>query len=185
MIGFAKKLTAQVARLQAATRGHHGKAGRDRIHGDLDIRHGAGGLVTITHRPSTGAPRGEPYIASDAADLGDTSEQEPNYGAGDTGCSYHPRLDEGGVDPFANAAFGCDGAPQGDMQLLWDSIDKSVIDQDPMVADLFDVRSRIPTLRNPVVHFGLDDQFYSGFGPAAIIGCEIGCAAPGAAKIKG
>lgn len=132
---------------------------------------------------------GEPELF-DAGDMGDGTAYEPNYGAadmasmtgtldpsfinsygaGDTGQEFEPTLEDGGIDPFANAVFDEPGLEPRDQRNARSQLERA--DLAPGGFDIFDPPERIPTLRNAVVDFGLDDSFYSGVGPAAIIGCD-------------
>ena len=106
------------------------------------------------------------------------------YGAGDSGRDI--KFPDGLQDPFAS--------PQGPAAL-------GSADCDPCVDPWSGVGilgEQAPLLEHPCVAFS-GDQGYPGFGPALIVageaagdddgvsfaGCDIGCAAPGGARIKG
>lgn len=141
--------------------GRHGKHGKDRVHG-------------------------EPDPAPDAGDSGDDTANEPNYGAGDSGSDFAPDLETGGLDPFANVVQPGDGAaydgfaePAFALDDYTDDLEQSY---QPVGPDPYDPAIRIPTLRNYQADFGFEPGMYSGFGPAAVIGCEVGLAGAGLKK---
>jgi hypothetical protein len=105
---------------------------------------------------------------------GATSPDEPNYGAGDVGTSFDPNLvSTGGVDPFANASQpGDPGVAMDDAWQLDETSDDLEQAYQPLGPDPWGFAEQAPTLRNPEVDFG--GEFYSSFGPAAIIGGEGG-----------
>lgn len=164
------------------------------FHGELDELAGASGGNVNKRLPGTSGggqkahhghaygtrkPRGPhmhgddseamPDTAADAGDVGDNSSFEPNYGAGDTGSSLETSLDAtGGMDPFANVMQP--GDPGVDMGPVLDPGDIALLNQ---VSDPYDVTTRVATLRNPKLDFGVDGRFYETVtGPAAIIGGE-------------
>jgi len=96
---------------------------------------------------------------------------------------------EGGTDPFALAAFGTDTTSSPTTTTPSDTEsatapdlpdDLSTFDLGPFPLDLTDYdfdpllhSGRSGTLRHPHVDFGFEDDFYSGFGRAPIMGCEL------------
>lgn len=103
-----------------------------------------------------------------------------DYGEGATGVDFAGVF--GSRDPFTNSAFGDEQDDMHEERMTDDlgELDAMTpfseseatdafrsMDQDP-----YDSPQQIPTVRNPVTHFGFDDSFYSGSGPAAVIGCE-------------
>jgi hypothetical protein len=190
--------------------GHSAHSGhQSKLHGDLSITHGADGRVIITHQPhgdtefgaiamQAAPPRkraarrgfhGDPEsdLELDAGDPDDDSSSEPNYGSGDTGEEFNPDIVMGGMDPFANVVQPGDPRDYDGHIEVAHALDEFTDDlpqaYQPAGRDYYDPPERVPTLRNPVIDFGFEHEFYSGFGPAAIVGCEIGCANP--SKLKG
>lgn len=133
---------------------------------------------------SNGAPPAQAASGDDSGDQdtgggdSDIGAEEPTYGAGDQGAHYEMPL---GLDPFSNTvAFG-DDADQVQADLEEGIITGGTSgDIDEMLAnglfaeDPIDPPVQVPTLRNPKIVFGVDfgGDYYSGFGPAAVIGCD-------------
>lgn len=79
-----------------------------------------------------------------------------------------------GCDTFGvehpNPAMASEGLP-GAIDLMA-AEDGENMSYQPVGTDPYDAPPQDPTLRNPVTQFGFEDAWYSGFGPAPIIGCE-------------
>lgn len=186
MFGRHKQPSKPLA--QAANAHHRHKQGRTgRFHGD--------DLLEPDFEPT-------PDVGDvDAVDLHAFGHLQSSYGEGDTGRGFRPMLMRGGEDPFANAMQPGDPGdyPQTDplphrrvdtydgaadpAGMLDDYADDLSEAYQPVGPDTWNFPEQIPTLRNPHTDFG--GEFYSFQGPAAVIGAEIGCAAPGGAKLKG
>lgn len=163
------------------------KKTRQGFHGDLTISHGPTGALTITHQPH-GEDEG------DAGSPGATDDQSPNYDS-----VYDQRQTE--MAEAANQSVGDYEAGTmntGTMQMtVFDDIGESKFDPmywDPSMDrpdnamrvrmaptgyDIYDPPEQVPNKRNYLAtfgdDFGLNDDFWSGWGPAPVIGCEIGC----------
>lgn len=158
------------------------------VHGELTISHGPDGAVTIVHQPhgefgyDDGGHGLETIDSPDA--VGNAYEKE-DYGAGDAGTGYHPDLMSAGMDPFANADFGdeMDEIVEA-VKPFFDPADD--VEQAYLPEGAWEPETRVPVLRNPIVHFGdevgFGGELYSGFGPAPIIGCESGFTGAGLKK---
>lgn len=148
----------------------------------------ASGNVTLCHQPH--------------GDIGDESEYEPNYGAGATGTGMDWDMNMSkDVGPFGSYGlsfgddmghddFGTEGSSPGG-SIFGDDVEDPG-DEDPILevnfdpelspdgVDTFDPPERARTLRNPVIpfgyperpNFGMEDTYYSGFGPAGVFGDE-------------
>jgi hypothetical protein len=193
---------------QAANAHHRHKRGRGHstVHGDLTITHGPTGALTFTHQPHGEDDLNPDFEATpEVGDIGEIDLQafghlQSTYGAGDTGRGFRPMLMSGAEDPFANVmqpgdpedylvkplpyrrADGYDGGadPAGMVDEYTDDLQEAY---QPVGPDRWNFIEQIPTLRNPRTDFG--GEYYPFQGPAAIIGCDMGCAAPGGARLKG
>lgn len=123
-------------------------------------------------------------FASNAAGISDTTAgdsgadgtYEPNYGAGSTGTSPDISMMSNFGPPAIDAGLNT-GVQEGDVGVQYDPTALALL------GDPYDPPyDRAPTARNYQPGFGFDDAYYSGFGPAAIIGCEVGCAGAGLKK---
>lgn len=138
--------------------------------------------------PATVRAHGED--AGDAASPGATDDQSPNYD------SVYDQLQTqmAGTINQSIADYEAGTMDAGTMQMAsFDNIGESAFDPiywDPSMLrpdnaqrvrmaptgyDVYDVPEQVPNKRNYLATFGLDDDFYSGWGPAAIVGCDIGC----------
>jgi hypothetical protein len=111
-----------------------------------------------------------------------------SYGRNSTGTPFNPQL--GSMDPFANADFGDDEDPFA-METAGELSDgdNEAIAEQAMEPDEWGPPEQVPVLRNPEISFGDEygtefggTEFYSGVGPAAIIGCDMGVAGTGLKK---
>jgi hypothetical protein len=147
------------------------------MHGDLSITHGASGAVTITHQP-----HGED--AGDEASPGAIDTNEPNYGSVED-------YDAAAINRGTMQLLTYDDTSEGKYdEMYWDPSMQQPHDQEtrahmaPTGSDVYEPPERVANSRNYAADFGLQDDWYSGFGPAAIIGCDedlvvagdIGCA---------
>jgi hypothetical protein len=163
--------------------GHHGTAfGADRFGlGVIIPSQGVKSVASVPPPPPPSSGDGDGGSATVGVEAND-------YGAGDQGENFDNTLDSssGGLDPFAVAAFGFEGAfgvdpPPGDLpgaiDLLAQNEGEDMTFQ-PVGPDPYDVPEQSPTLRNPVMQFGFESEWFSGFGPAAVFGDEgvaVGC----------
>lgn len=158
----------------------------------------------------SGQPHGED--AGDAASPGATGSNDPNYGSGTdplvsdvdlaagmvrgigTPGSFEATLAGGGLGPYAMSTLpGENGLPYNGYLNPQSALDEYADDPysayKPFADDPYMPPLRVPNKRNYKADFGCDDEigleseWYGGFGPSAVIGCEdlivagdIGCA---------
>lgn len=100
-----------------------------------------------------------------------------DYGAGDQGEAINNSLADssGGGDPFALARFGAEAVVLPTGVDLTAENDGENMSFEPVGPDPYDPPEQRPTQRNPIMRFGFEDEWYSGFGSAALFGGEVGC----------
>jgi hypothetical protein len=148
--------------------GHHG------AHDDFGI----GVIIPASTAQSAVPPSVPPPQPQDGSD--GMGYERNQYGRGGTGEPLNTSLADssGGIDPFANAAFGEeDEGPPGaiDLMALNEGED---MDFQPVGDDAWDVPEHRPTLRNPVTRF--EGEYYNtpSSGPAPILAGESSIAGP-------